>query len=295
MKFVTTKVIALTNQKGGCGKTTNAVSLAAAFAREGYSTCLIDVDAQCNATDGLGTDRDEIERAGYHTVADIYMAKKSCLEVELSFNDRFDDLLTLIPSHRGLEVVPAMLEKELLGADSELDSDDLRSQHRMRFSNSIRSLIGERDIVIIDTPPSLGFIMTSALIAASYYIVPIFPSGYELKGLEKLSQTIEKVRSRYNKNLTLLGVILGNFDSTAKLDRDVQNLLLSRFGEDYVFQQVISRSVRHREATVFGETIFERAINSQAANQYMTLAKDIIEKLQIQDELNKQTLGVVNE
>ncbi len=113
MRLKETKVIALANQKGGCGKTTTSVSLAAALAQEGLSVCLVDVDSQCNATDNFGLNRTQLAQEGRLTIADAYLGKKACKELEFHFGDRFGGNLTLVPGHRGLEAVPPRLEAQL--------------------------------------------------------------------------------------------------------------------------------------------------------------------------------------
>ena len=283
MQFPRTEIIALANQKGGCGKTTSAVSLAAGFAQEGYSVCLIDTDPQCNATDGIGINRDDIAKAGRYTVADAYLAKKPALEIALDFEDRFAERLTVVPGHRGLGSVPHRLDAQLQATVSnenysELDADDMKNEYRQRLKNSLDSLRGHRDVAIIDTPPELGFLMTSSLIAADWYIIPVFPSGYDLKGLETLTRTVEKVQARYNPRLRLLGVLVGNYDARPKLDRDVHEMLVREFGEDFVFETVIHRSVKHREATVYCRTILEHAQGEPAAEQFIALTKEVIKR-----------------
>ena len=134
--------------------------------------------------------------------------------------------------------------------------------------------------MVVDTPPDLGFLMTTVLIASDWYIIPVFPSGYDLKGLETLYRTVDKVRERYNPNLRLLGVLLGNFDARPKLDSDIQKMLTQKFGEHIMFSTVIHRSVKHREASVFGRTIFEHAPGQQAAEQYQSLAKEVLSRLE---------------
>jgi chromosome partitioning protein len=279
-----TKIIALANQKGGCGKTTTAVSLAAGFAHEGYSATIIDVDPQCNATDSFGVDREEPAKAARYTTADIYLGKKAAAEIELVFSGRFPGELALVPGHRGLASVPQRLESELQSHlahedSSELDADDLKNEHRERLKHSLDSLRGRRDVVFIDTPPDLGFLMTTALIAADCFIIPVFPSGYDLKGLETLMRTIEKVQKRFNPGLRLLGVLLGNYDSKAKLDSDIHQMLSRKFGKGLIFDVKINRSVKHREATVYGRTIFEHAPDGQPAAQFATLVEEIAARL----------------
>jgi len=285
MRLGRTEIIVLANQKGGCGKSTAAVSIGAGFAHEGYSVCVVDVDPQCNATDTFGIDRDELAKSGMYTIADAYLAKKPASEIELSFDERFEGRLTVVPSHRGLASVPHRLETQLqatIANDnySELDADDFKSEHRQRLKNSLDSLRGYHDVVLIDTPPDLGFLMTTALIASDWYIIPVFPSGYDLKGLETLTRTAEKVQKRYNPRLRLLGVLLGNYDVRAKLDRDIQRMLAQKFGERFVFQTTINRSVRHREAPVYSRTIFEHAPGELASEQYLALTHEVLERLE---------------
>jgi chromosome partitioning protein len=284
MRFQRTHVIVLANQKGGCGKTTTAVSLAAGLAHEGYSVGLVDTDPQCNATDTFGIDRDDLTKAGRFTIADAYLAKKPALEIELGFGDRFQERLTLIAGHRGLGTVPHRLDAQVQATItndnySELDSDDLKNEQRLRLKNSLDSLRGIHDVVIIDTPPELGFLMTSSLMAADWFIIPVFPSGYDLKGLETLTRTVEKVQKRYNPRLKLLGVLVGNFDARTKLDSDVQKILARDFGEHLVFRTTIHRAVKHREATVYGQTIHERAPGELASEQFLALTREVIDRL----------------
>ncbi len=285
MRLRRTEIIVLANQKGGCGKSTAAVGIGAGFAREGYSVCVVDVDPQCNATDTFGIDRDELAKSGMYTIADAYLAKKPASEIELGFGERFEGRLTVVPSHRGLGSVPHRLDAQLqatIANDnySELDADDFKSEHRQRLKNSLDSLRGYHDVVFIDTPPDLGFLMTTALIASDWYVIPVFPSGYDLKGLETLTRTAEKVQRRYNPRLRLLGVLLGNYDVRTKLDRDIQRMLAQKFGEEFVFQRTIHRSVRHREAPVYNRTIFEHAPGELASEQYLALTHEVLERFE---------------
>ena len=289
MRFKRTHVVVLANQKGGCGKTTTTVSLAAGLANEGYSVCLIDTDPQCNATDTFGISRDDLTKAGRFTVADAYLAKKSAREIELGFAERFNNRLTLVAGHRGLGTVSHRLDAQLQATVtndnySELDADDLKNEQRQRLKNSLDSLRGTHDVVLIDTPPELGFLMTSSLIAADWFIIPVFPSGYDLKGLETLTRTVEKVQKRYNPRLQLLGVVIGNFDARTKLDSDVQKILARDFGEQLLFRTTIHRAVKHREATVYGQTIFERAPGEQASEQFLALTREVVDRLSRADE-----------
>ena len=186
MRFRGTQVITFANQKGGCGKRSSAVSVAAAFAEMGYSVCLVDTDSQCNTTDTIGSDSDDHIRSGHYTLADIYLKRVPASEVEVEFGDRFKGLLTLIPGHRALRSVAARLETEKLAAlandqNSILDADDIANEQRQRLKESLQTIRGKRDLVSIDTPPDLGFEMTTALIASDWFVFPVFPSGYDLK------------------------------------------------------------------------------------------------------------------
>ena len=283
MRYAKTQEITLANQKGGCGKTSTTVSLAAAFAESGYSVCVLDTDQQCNATETFGVTQDRLKQEGRFTLADVYLSKRPTLECLIDFGTRFEGRLQLIPGHPGLNTVASRLETEIQTqiANEEysiLDADDLRSEHRQRLRQSLNSLQGYFDVVRIDTPPDLGFLMTTALVAADWFIIPVFPSGYDLKGLETLTRTVDKIRKRYNPKLRRAGVLLGNFDRNAKLDSDIHDLLRSRFGDQLVFQTKIGRSVKHREATVHCQTIFEHVRDTPPAEQYLDLVREMINR-----------------
>lgn len=283
MRFRETQVIVFANQKGGCGKTSSTVSTAGAFASLGYSVCVIDTDPQCNATDNLGVDPDETIRAGRYTLADAYLSKVPAARIAAAPEGRFDGRIAVVPGHRALSSVSARLENEVLQLladenNGDLDGEDLRREHRMRLRRSVDSLRGHFDVVLIDTPPNLDFLMTSALIAADWYVVPVFPSGYDLRGLEVLTRTIDKVRRQYNPKLNLAGVLLGNYDRTTSLDKQVHDLLKTRFTPALVFATTIARSVRYREASMGRVTIFEHPQGQEQAGQYVALVKEMINR-----------------
>lgn len=283
MRFRETQVIVFANQKGGCGKTSSTVATAAAFADLGYDVCVVDTDPQCNATDNLGVDPDLLIRDGRFTLADAYLSKVPGSKIRVAPEGRFGGRLSVLPGHRALSSVSARLENEVIQYltdedASHLDGEDLRREHRVRLKHSLDSLRGEVDVILIDTPPNLDFLMTSALIAADWYVVPVFPSGYDLKGLEVLTRTIEKVKNQYNPGLNLAGVLLGNFDRTTSLDRQVHELLRTRFTPSLVFGTTIARSVRYREATMGRITIFEHSEGRDQAGQYLDLVKEMINR-----------------
>jgi len=283
MRFRETQVIVFANQKGGCGKTSSTISTAAAFAALGYSACVVDTDPQCNSTDNLSVDPDQVLREGKYTLADAYLSKVPAMKIAVAPEGRFEGRISVVPGHRALSSVSARLENEVLQLlsdenASDLDGEDLRRDHRMRLRRSIDSLRGHFDVVLIDTPPNLDFLMTSALIAADWYVVPAFPSGYDLKGLEVLTRTIDKVRKQYNEKLKLAGVLLGNYDRTTSLDKQVHELLKQRFTPALVFSTTIGRSVRYREATMMRCTIFEHPEGKDQADQFLSLVKEMINR-----------------
>jgi chromosome partitioning protein len=134
-------------------------------------------------------------------------------------------------------------------------------------------------VIIIDPPPSLGFLMVSALAAADWYLIPVFPSTYDVRGLEKLSRTTRQVRAIYKRELSLLGVLLGNTNRAARFDQDIYERLESAF-PDKVFQTRVASSVRHKEAAAHGKTIFEHSPDHQGAEQFAALAAEVIARLQ---------------
>lgn len=270
-------------KKGGCGKTSSTISTAAAFASLGYRVCVIDTDPQCNATDNLGVDADAVVREKKYTLADAFLNKVPAIAIAVEPKDRFEGRISVVPGHRALSSVSARLENEIIQAvanedSGDLDADDLRREHRVRLRASVDSLRGHFDVVLIDTPPNLDFLMSSSLIAADWYIVPTFPSGYDLRGLETLTRTIDKVRKQYNAKLSLAGVLLGNFDRIPALDRQVHETLMKRFTPALVFATTIGRSVRYREAAMGRITIFEHPEGKDQAAQYTQLVKELINR-----------------
>lgn len=283
VRFRKTQVVALVNQKGGCGKTSSTISIGAAFAMLGHKTCIVDTDPQCNATETFGVKPELLAKEGKFTLADAYLTKKPASEMLVDFEGRFDRNLFLISGNRGLSSVYPRLEADLqrMIANEEaspLDADDIRSEHRLRLRRSLDSLRSGFDLVLIDTPPNLDFLMTTALIAADWFIIPVFPSGYDLSGLETLTRTVDKVRQRYNPTLRLAGVLLGNYDRSTSLDREIHSLLKKKFGEQLVFRTTIGRSVRHRESTVMQTTIFEHPEGQPQAEQFLELVREMMSR-----------------
>ena len=283
MRFKETQVIALANQKGGCGKTTSSISIAAAFNKLGYSVALVDTDPQCNATTSFGIDPNELFSKKKLSLLDAYINKRAAIDIQIGFeSSRFNDGLFVIPGNSQIGEVGHHLEMEAQAATrftrADIEIDDIRDEHRRRLRTSLDSLRGVIDVIIIDTPPNLGYLMTSALVAADWFIIPVFPSKYDLAGLEELTVTINKIRQKYNPELKFAGVLLGNFDKSAKLDAQIYKLLCDKFSESAVFQTTISRGVRMRELTFSNETIFEFEGGAQQSEQFLSLVREMINR-----------------
>lgn len=283
MRFKQTQIIALANQKGGCGKTTSSIAIAAAFNQLGYSVAIVDIDPQCNATESFGISPTNLYNEGKLSILDGYIKKRAAIDIQVGFEpERFNDRLFVVPGHKSLGEVGGYLDTEALQQikfeRAEIDIDDLKDEHRGRLKKSLDSLRGVHDVVIIDTPPNLGYLMTSALIASDWFIIPVFPSQYDLAGLEELTVTIGKVRKKYNPTLKLAGVLLGNYDKSTKLDSQIYKLLCQKFGDEAVFQTTISRGVRMRELTFSKQTVFEFEGAKQQADQFLALVAEMINR-----------------
>lgn len=281
MKFKETQIITLANQKGGCGKTTSSISLGAAFNKLGYSVAIVDTDPQCNATESFGINVDDLYEQNKLSLLDVFINKRAAVDMQIGFpQERFDNRLVVIPGNKQLGEVGLHLELEAIGLSrfkkAEIDLDKIKDEHRNRLRESLKSVRGQFDVVIIDTPPNLGFLMTSALVAADWFIIPVFPSRYDLAGLEALTQTIGQIRATYNPDLELAGVLLGNFDRTTKLDTNIYELLCKKFGETAVFQTTIGRGVKMKEMVFHNKTVFEYAENAAQANDFLSLVREMI-------------------
>lgn len=277
-----TKVITVTNQKGGCGKTTSVISLASALAIRGYSVTVVDCDPQTNATQAFGVEAEDLNDDQY-TVVDAYLGKKAAIDIEMPFADRLNGGMSLVPGHRGVQSIQvrftAHIQEQLATQEiTEIDADNLKDSQRNRLRSSLESLQGHRDFVFVDTGPELGLMMTTALIAADYYMIPMIPSGYDLKGLKLLLKAVGQIRERYQPDLSLLGVLLSKVKRT-KLDQEIRELLLSVFDESDLFKTEISDSVRHREATLYGVSIHEHAPGETASTQYLALADEVLARV----------------
>jgi len=250
-------VIAIANQKGGVGKTTTAVNLAAAFAHRDKRTLLIDLDPQANSTLTF-FNPDEVTHSAYEVLADHLMALSQVVRPTKVAN------LCLVPSRISL----AKLEAHLVG---QFDAP-------YRLKDALAAVRSDFDLVLIDTPPALGLITVNALVAAHYLLVPIQPSYYALEGTDDLLETLERIRSRANPELELLGVIVTLYDRRTNLARDTYKQVRQVFGKK-VFKTIIGKSVRLEESPAYKETIFTFAPHSSGAQEYTQLAKEVLKRV----------------
>ncbi len=250
------KVFAIANQKGGVGKTTTAVSLAAAFAIAERRTLLVDLDAQANSTRALGFEEDPERKSVYDAIAG---------EVSL------DQVLTPVDGLPHLFLAPS--ERDLYGAEVELVEAEDREYRVRGLLDGTRNGF---DFILIDCPPSLGFLTVNALTAADGVLVPVQAEYLALEGISQLVDTIQRVRVALNPSLEIAGIVVTMYDERTNLSRQVLEEVRGVFG-DRVFQTVIPRNIRLGEAPSHGKPIFLYDIRSRGSEAYLNLAKELLD------------------
>ncbi len=248
------KIIAVTNQKGGVGKTTTSVNLSAALGKLGKKTLLVDIDPQGNSSSGLGIDRRELKSSIY----EVLIGTKRMEEVRMA------------TAFENLDIVPSSMD--LAGAEIEL----IDQQHRESIlKNALIPLRELYDFILIDCPPSLGIITTNALCVADTILVPIQCEYYALEGLSQLMNTVRRIKRQYNEHLEMEGVLLTMYDGRLNLTQQVVEEVKKYFPRK-VFATVIPRTVRLSEAPSFGKPIQYYDPYSRGAQAYDELAQELI-------------------
>ncbi|MCI5591845.1 MAG: AAA family ATPase [Oscillospiraceae bacterium] len=250
------KIIAVVNQKGGVGKTTSAVNLAAAVGQRGKSVLLVDIDPQGNATSGMGLNKRELAKSSYDVIINGTPAKEVIKHTE------FD----------GVDVLPANMN--LAGAELELVDSSKRESN---LKNALLLVKGEYDFIFMDCPPSLGLITLNALCAADTVLVPIQCEYYALEGLSQLISTVRQVKRLYNPMLEIEGVLLTMYDGRLNLTQQVVDEL-KRFFPKKVYSTPIPRNVKLSEAPSYGQPVMYYDKRSTGAAAYGSLADEFLSK-----------------
>lgn len=251
---MTTKILAIANQKGGVGKTTTAVNLGACLADQGKKVLVIDIDPQGNTTSGLGINRYRLKKCIYNVLIDGIPIEAVILPTDI----------------KGLELAPATIQ--LAGAEIELV---LAMQREVKLKDALAAVTPSYDYILIDCPPSLGLLTLNALTASTGVLIPIQCEYYALEGLSQLMNTVTLVQRHLNTKLEIAGAVLTMYDSRTNLSSQVVDEVKEYF-KDRVFNTVIPRNVRLSEAPSHGQPIITYDPKSKGSEVYMDLAREVI-------------------
>ena len=251
-------IIAITNQKGGVGKTTTTINLAAALASKGVKTLVVDLDPQGNSS---------------MSFLDIHELKRSMYDALSEDTVHLTDIILPAEKIENLSIAPAQIslakiEAKLLG---ELDS-------HYRLKDEMASIQDAYDYIIIDTPPTLGIITVNALVAATHVLIPIQASYFALEGTDDLLETIDKIKVRANPQLQILGALITMYDKRTTLAKDIYEQIQQVFGNK-VFETIITKSVRLEESPAYRESIFTFAPRSTGAYEYYRLSEEVLSRV----------------
>lgn len=268
------KVISIANQKGGVGKTTTAINLAASFAVLEYKTLLIDADPQANATSGVGFDPKAIKTSIYECIIDDVDPRNILLN-------------TTTPN---MDLIPAHID--LVGAEIEMINMPNREWVMKKVIDSVKD---DYDFVVIDCSPSLGLITVNALTASDSVIVPVQCEYFALEGLGKLLNTIKIVQSRLNPELEIEGILLTMYDNRLRLSNQVVEEVRTHF-QDLVFDTIVQRNTKLGEAPSFGETIIMHDAQSKGAINYLNLAREILQNNELTNiDQSEKNINIEND
>jgi chromosome partitioning protein len=256
------KIISIANQKGGVGKTTTSINLAASLAALEYKTLLVDADPQANSTSGLGINVEKINKSIYDCMIEKKISNKNIIKTELNY-------LHLLPS-----------DIDLVGAEVEMV--ELKNRNT-RMKNCLDSIKNKYDFIIIDCSPSLGIVTINSLVASDSVIIPIQCEYFALEGLGKLLETIKLIQSKLNYNLSIEGILLNMYDVRLRLSNQVVEEVQMHF-KSLVFNTIIPRNVRLSEAPSYGIPAISYDADCKGSLSYMNLAKELIKKNKITKE-----------
>ena len=250
------KIISIANQKGGVGKTTTSINLAASLAAMEHKTLLVDADPQANSTSGLGVSKKDIKKTVYECMTNKTLITDDVLRTDIDF-------IELLPS-----------DIDLVGAEVEMV--DLENRDN-RMKNCLNNIRDEYDFIIIDCSPSLGIVTVNSLVASDSVIIPVQCEYFALEGLGKLLETIRLIQSKLNKELTIEGILMSMYDVRLRLSNQVVEEVQTHF-KSLVFDTIIPRNVKLSEAPSFGIPAISYDANCKGSISYLNLAKELVDK-----------------